>query len=211
MFAFADVSQYLDLTRVQFAHNDDISPFFAPPFSDSTKQTLGIIKRIKETALGNPAESPYFSASTFLLGNDTVVKFAVRPKNADSTPVPANPSPNYLREALKKSLDPAGGKPAVFDFQIQLRTSDALPIENAAAEWPEAVAPYQNVASLTIQPQDFDNPRRITECEHFSFTPWHGLVEHQPIGGINRLRLAVYAASVQYRAQTREPSGFPGD
>jgi hypothetical protein len=50
---------------------------------------------------------------------------------------------------------------------------------------------------------------RITECEHLVFTPWHGLVEFQPLGGINRLRLGVYTASSQYRAQAREPSGFP--
>ncbi|MBI3275745.1 MAG: hypothetical protein HYZ60_07350, partial [Methylocystis sp.] len=112
---------------------------------------------------------------------------------------------NYLREALKKNLDIASGKPAVFDFQVQLRTNDSLPIEDASAEWKEADAPFQNVAVLTIHQQDFDNPLRITECEHLVFTPWHALTEHQPLGGINRLRLGVYTASSQYRAQAREP------
>jgi hypothetical protein len=159
--------------------------------------------------LGNPLDSRYFSASPFLFGKDTVAKFAVKPRDPANTPVPSNPSRDYLREALKKSLDINTGKPAVFDFQVQIRTSDSLPIEDASAEWKEEVAPFQNVAIITIDKQDFDNPLRITECEHLVFTPWHGLVEHQPLGGINRLRLGVYTASSQHRMQAREPSGFP--
>jgi hypothetical protein len=209
MFAFADVAQYLELTRVQFAHRDNIAAFFAPPLSEATRKTLGVIGVVKQSALGNPTESPYFSASPYLLGSGTVVKFAAKPRSAGNTPVPAAPSPNYLREALKKSMDPATGKEAVFDFQVQIRTSDDLPVEDAATEWKEVAAPYYNVASLKIPPQDFDNPLRITECEHLVFTPWHGLREHQPIGGINRLRLGVYQASAGYRSQPREPSGFP--
>ena len=30
--------------------------------------------------------------------------------------------------------------------------------------------------------------------ENLSFTPWHSLPEHRPIGGINRVRKAVYLA-----------------
>jgi hypothetical protein len=97
----------------------------------------------------------------------------------------------------------------VFDFQVQLRTNDSLPIEDASAEWKETDAKFQNVAVLTITQQEFDNPLRITECEHLVFTPWHGLAEHKPLGGINRLRLQVYIASSQHRAEAREPSGFP--
>ena len=63
--------------------------------------------------------------------------------------------------------------------------------------------------TITIDKQNFDEPLRITECEHLVFTPWHGLVDFQPLGGINRLRLGVYNASAKFRAQTREPSGFP--
>jgi hypothetical protein len=92
---------------------------------------------------------------------------------------------------------------------VQLRTNDSLPIEDATAEWPEATAPFQNVATIVIEPQNFDNPLQVTECEHFAFTPWHGLTVHQPLGGINRLRLSVYTASSQFRAQPKEPTGFP--
>ena len=32
-----------------------------------------------------------------------------------------------------------------------------------------------------------------------SFSPWHGLAAHQPLGAINRLRRAIYEASAGFR------------
>lgn len=209
MFAFANVAEYLELSRVQLADHDDVKRFFAPPLTDEKINTLKIIGQIKKTPLGSPLETRYFSASPFLFGKTAVAKFAVSPRDPTSTPVPANPAPDYLRQALKKSLDPDSGRPAVFDFQVQLRSSDSLPIENASAQWSEETAPFRTVASLTINPQDFDNPLRIRECEQMVFTPWHGLVEHQPLGGINRLRREVYQASSKARAEQHKPSAFP--
>ena len=102
--------------------------------------------------------------------------------------------------ALKNTLDATTGKAVVFDFQVQLRTGDSLPIEDVTTEWSPDVPPLQTVGTLTIEPQDFDTEDRIKQCEKLVFNPWHGLVEHQPLGGINRLRLGVYAASAKYRS-----------
>jgi hypothetical protein len=211
VFAFADVAEYLELTRVQLAHNDDIKPFFASQNvpKEARDKTLGIVAKIQRTPCGNPLESPYFSASPFLFGPSQAVKFAVRPRNAAVTPVPEHPSPNYLREAMKKSLDPATGAEAFFDFLVQPRTGPNLAIEDAATEWKEEDAPFHAIATIAIGRQDFDNPPQVTECEHMTFTPWHGLKAHQPLGGINRLRRTVYLASSQFRLQAKEPSGFP--
>ncbi len=199
MFAFANVAEYLDLTQVQADHNDDIRPLFAV-LSEAKKKTLGIVGKIKASAVGNPAEAQYFTASPFLFGNHVAAKFSAKPRNPDHTPVPQDPEPNYLRAALKKTLDVTTGKTVIFDFQVQLRSSEALPIEDVTSEWSSDVAPLQTVATLTIDPQDFDTEERIKQCERLVFNPWHGLVEHQPLGGINRLRLGVYAASAKYRA-----------
>ncbi|MFA6206731.1 MAG: catalase family protein [Methylocystis sp.] len=208
-FAFPNVSEYLEVTKIQLAKHDDISSFFAPPLSPEKKKTLGVVTKIKQTNVGNPLESPYFSAAPFLYGSDSVAKFSVTPRSAEKTLVPQSPGTNYLREAMKKSLDPANGKPAVFDFKVQLRNDDSLPIEDATAEWSETTAPQQNVATIEIDQQDFDNAFQVTECEHMAFTPWHGLTAHQPIGGINRLRRDVYIASSKFRSQPKEPTGFP--
>lgn len=207
-FAFPNVSEYLEVTKIQLANNDDIRPFFANMTPEKQK-TAAVVTKIKQTNVGNPLESPYFSAAPFLYGSDRVAKFSVTPRSAEKTPVPANPTTNYLREAMKKSLAPANGKPAVFDFKVQLRNDESLPIEDATAEWSETTAPQQNVATIEIGQQDFDNAFQVTECEHMAFTPWHGLTAHRPIGGINRLRRDVYIASSTFRSQPKEPTGFP--
>lgn len=200
VFAFANVAEYLDVTQIQADNNDDIRKLFAPPLSAGKLKTIGIVNAIKAMPLGNPLDAQYFTAAPFLFGRDTAAKFSVKPRNPENTPIPANPSPNYLREALKKSLDVNTGRPAVFDFMVQIRADDSLPIEDVTTEWKTDVAPFQNVATLTIDVQDFDTPVRIAECERLVFTPWHGSVEHQPLGGINRLRLGVYVASSKYRS-----------
>lgn len=207
-FAFPNVSEYLEVTKIQLANNDDIRPFFAN-MTPERQKTVAVVTKIKQTNVGNPLESSYFSAAPFLYGPDRVAKFSVAPRSAEKTPVPQNPSTNYLREAMKKSLDPAIGKPAVFDFSVQLRNDESLPIEDATAEWSETTAPPQKVATIEIEPQNFDNAYQVTECEHMAFTPWHGLTAHQPIGGINRLRRDVYIASSKFRSQPKEPTGFP--
>ena len=94
---------------------------------------------------------------------------------------------------------------------MQSRTAGGLniadDIEKACNLWPEDKFPFTTVATLTIPLQDFDSPERRAACEALFFTPWHGLAEHQPLGGINRMRKAVYEASSSFRRQPREPGG----
>ena len=208
-FAFPNVAEYLAVTRIQVANHDDISAFFAPPLSADRLKTLAVVKQIAQTNVGNPLDISYFSASPFLFGPDRVAKFAVSPRNPSGAPAPEHPSPNYLREAMLKTLNQPSGEPTEFDFKVQLRTNESLPIEDATATWPETTAPFQKAATISIKKQNFDIPYQVTECEHLSFTPWHGLTAHQPLGGINRLRLGGYTASSQFRALPKEPHGFP--
>jgi hypothetical protein len=220
MFAFPNVHEYLEFTRIQFANKEDVRPFFAPQtLTDARKKIAGIVQRIATMHMANPLDVPYFSASPFLFGPDKAVKFAARPRNAPAnSPLPEFHSTDYLREAMKKSLNITEGEPAVFDFQVQLRPDDlapmdaGYPIESANDEWkPKAdgTAAYQNVATITVHQQNFDTPLQNTECEHLAFTPWHGLTSHQPLGGINRLRRQVYIASSTHRADHREPTDYP--
>ncbi len=101
-------------------------------------------------------------------------------------------------------------KPVVFKFQIQRRDPKSLnvanEIENASTEWPAKDFEFVTVATITIPPQEFDSPERRAACENFVFTPWHGVAELRPLGGINRMRRAVYEASSQIRHQPKEPA-----
>lgn len=223
MFAFPNVAEYDAFTRLQVEHKDKTQEFLPIFFGDPknlVRQKIGAIvtRVIQPTQLANPLDATYFSASPFLFGKDKAAKFAAKPQNpAIPSPTPDNPDKDYLRLAMKKSLAD-GAAPTIFDFQVQLRpdglsaNDEAYPIEVANTEWkpgPDGAAAYQNVATITIRPQDFDQPLQASECEHLVFTPWHGLVEHQPLGGINRLRREVYLASAKRRAQTAEPAGYP--
>jgi hypothetical protein len=220
MFAFPNVHEYLEFTRIQLANKEDVRAFFAPQaLTDARKKIAGVVGKIATMHIANPLEVAYFSASPFLFGPDKAAKFAARPRNAPANPaLPQSLATDYLREAMKKSLSITEGNPAVFDFQVQLRPEGLAPmdpdypIESANDEWKpkgDGLAAYQNVATITIRQQDFDMPLQSSECEHLVFTPWHGLTAHQPLGGINRLRRQVYIASSTHRAEHREPTDYP--
>ncbi len=115
---------------------------------------------------------------------------------------------NYLRTALVASLRDKALGAVVFKFEIQVRDAESIDpetdIENVSHEWPEEYE-FVHVANLTIPPQEFDSPEARVRSERLFFTPWHGLEAHRPLGGINRLRRAVYEASAQFRNLPKEP------
>jgi len=41
-------------------------------------------------------------------------------------------------------------------------------------------------------------------CENLTYTPWHALPEHRPLGGINRVRRAVYESLAELRHTLNE-------
>ena len=117
--------------------------------------------------------------------------------------MPENPSANYFREAMKKLSMCLFAIRQYSISRCSCVTDDSLPIEDATAEWPEAVAPFQNVATITIDKQNFDNSFQVTECEHMAFTPWHGLTTHQPLGG--KSTVFALASTTRLRNIARNP------
>ncbi len=65
-----------------------------------------------------------------------------------------------------------------------------MPIENPIQEWDETLSPFQQVATLRLPPQDIDinHAERLEADEHQSFSPWHSLVAHRSLAGLNRAR-----------------------
>ena len=131
------------------------------------------------------------------------MKYSLVPR-FDGTPPPDQPdgkSDDYLSQALAQYLR---AREAVFEFRVQPQTDPvAMPVEDTSVEWDEAVSRPIPVATLTIGVQDVDSPEGralAEECETMAFSPWNALAEHRPMGGINRLRQAVYLASQAKRA-----------
>jgi hypothetical protein len=125
-------------------------------------------------------------------------------------PAPApSDSMEKLREAMSAHL---AGREARFDFLVQVQTDPAtMPVENPTIAWDEGASPFRKVATLRIPAQTFDTPEQMTFCENLSYTPWHALPEHRPLGGINRARKIVYEAISKRRHELnqvarREPS-----
>nr|CAD6437887.1 hypothetical protein REQ54_04334 [Rhizobium sp. Q54] len=118
---------------------------------------------------------------------------------------------NGLRTATMEYFK---NEPAEYEVRIQLCTDlEAMPIENAATEWPEEQSPYRPVARLIFPPQDAYSPERQS-CvdEELSFCPSHSLAAHRLLGSIGRARLAAYPVMADARRRangktTDEPRG----
>ena len=212
MFAFANVQDYLRLTKVIHANQDDPSKFFAPlnlqipGFTDEvrarTKRSFEIVKKIKKTPVANPLGVKYFGAAPFLFGPDRVMRFSVVPVGGEQEQiVPSDVSEDYLREALSARMLEENN--VIFDFKVQVLTKNdkGLGIEDATTEWDPKDVPFNTVSRITI-PAPQDPSKNVEVCEKLFFTPWHALASHQPLGSINRLRKPVYSKSAEHRLGT---------
>jgi len=233
VFAFANVEDYDVLSRVLLEDGDRPERFFAerirkdgagkPDLSDPATRralvTLGISQRIQSPSLSatprayqtppvSPVDNRYFSAAPYLFGRDAVMKFSAKPVAPPAGEVLDISDPDYLRAGLLKRLTGPAAREVVFEFQVQVRSKSDLAgkieaeVEDACFEWDEAKYPFVTVATITIPPQNLVD---ASKCEDQIFTPWHGVKEHQPLGGINRLRLEVYKASATLRHIPKKP------
>ncbi|CAI8746096.1 Catalase [Pseudomonas sp. IT-P258] len=153
-------------------------------------------------APSSPTQTTYFSVSPYKFG-EANAKFRVMP-DPDNCPAYNLPEqnrklPNFLRNALNQQLS-TDRVPACFALQIQRQDANQyMPIEDTSIEWRESDAPFETVARIKVPAQDFDTPALNLQCDNQSFNPWFGVEAHRPIGGINRLRKAVYEAVSDYR------------
>lgn len=184
------------------------------PFVLGVRQTAMLL-RINSKKISNPLQVRYWSPVPFQLGTGPdrqAIKFSARSCTPTVDPMPKQPGPNFLREAMRRTLSKGD---ACMEFLIQPRTSPKLDVEDALTEWKEVDAPFFKVATLRIAAQRFDTAEQDQFCENLSFTPWHSLPEHKPLGGINRLRKVVYetishARHEMNQAKRQEPADQSG-
>jgi hypothetical protein len=161
--------------------------------------------------VANPLQIRYWSTTPYLFGNGAAVKYSAIPQVAATDTIPSTPSDDFLREAMVRQLAKEGAK---FDFAVQFqKNADTMPIEDPGKAWSEQESPFRKVATIHIPQQEFDSDAQRIFGENLSFTPWHCLPEHRPLGGINRARRIVYDAISTFRHQRNhvprsEPSGW---
>lgn len=134
----------------------------------------------------------YWSMVPYQLGTGAgrqAVKYSARACSGVADPIPKKPGHDFLRDALRNTLLNGG---ACMELLVQPRTSSSMDVEDSRIEWKEAQAPFYPVATILIPRQVFDAPEQNAFCENLSFTPWHALPEHRPLGVTNRLRKVIY-------------------
>lgn len=210
VFFIDDPQRYLTLVRRGSSSNPLVR--LTAPFALGLEGAL-IARAVASKKIENPLHTRFWSMVPYRLGDDAhkqAVKFSARPCVAHANDrVPSDAGPNYLREAMAKTL--ATGE-ACFDFLIQTRQSAAMEVEDSKTEWKESGAPFIKVATITIPSQVFDSAPQDAFCENLSFTPWHALPEHRPLGGVNRVRRIVYEQTSKLRHDAnrvprKEPTG----
>ena len=144
----------------------------------------------------SPVERLVFSARAFLF------QFGIRGSGDES-------AKNFLQRAL---YDYLATHNATFDLGIQLRTDRrSMPLDDATKKWKTwRLLPWRAPASrfVTIgevsigRDEHYAQPGMRKELQafgqHLSYTPWHAVPEHRPLGSINRAR--------RTRVRSRVPS-----
>lgn len=161
---------------------------------------------LRKTATKRP-DSPlaiqYWSTTPSKLG-PLAMKFSARPVLSEAPAATKSDSKDKLRLAMSDHLKL---QEARFDFLVQIQTDlRTMPVEDPTVLWDEVASPFVKVATITIPVQSFESAEQMAFGENLSFTPWHSLPEHRPLGGINRTRKEVYAAIA---ARRHELNGVP--
>ncbi|OEC34230.1 Catalase [Pseudomonas cuatrocienegasensis] len=206
-FFVRDVAEYQSNFAAQ-ADGKKVLAFF-PSWDPRSWEVRHLIIALKtlSPAPQTPVQTTYNSIAPFKLGPHNI-KYRVIPAAENcpnySLPAPNTDLPNFLRSSLYQQLS-LDRSPACFALQVQKQNPQYyMPIEDPSVEWDESISPFQTVALITLPAQDFDSSEQNLFCDNLAFNPWHALPEHRPIGGINRLRKAVYQAVSIYRQERNQ-------
>lgn len=189
VFFANDPSRYLSV--IKRANSEGFAKKLLIPFDLGPRGTMIALKTTRKR-ISNPVQTRYWSTVPYQLGvgaDRQAVKYSARSCSANEDPMPRNPGDNFLRGALRATLDRGH---ACMEFLVQPRTSRGMSVEDSMTEWREATAPFVRVAEIRIPQQTFDTADQDKFCENLSFSPWHSLPEHRPLGATNRMRKGIY-------------------
>ncbi|MDX2481824.1 MAG: catalase family protein [Desulfuromusa sp.] len=193
-----DGSDFLEF--IEAGRDDKVWQYFIRP---SHFYSLKTALRGREK-ISNPFSIRYWSTTPFRHGPDqsTAVKYSVKPCSSPVVKKHQSDSDNFLTDAMAAQLEESS---ACFDFMVQFQTdAQDMPIEDASVRWDEQQSPFQTVATLSIDNQEFNTPDNQLACEQMTFNPWQSLAAHRPLGELNRLRKAIYSEIGTFRNTTNK-------
>ncbi|GAA0769212.1 catalase family protein [Ideonella azotifigens] len=114
-------------------------------------------------------------------------------------PVDLDAHHDALRLAVEAHFAREGG---AWELRVQLCTDLArMPLEDPSEPWSEVLSPYVPVAMLRAGPQPgWSRELSVAIDDGMSFSPWHALAAHRPLGAIMRIRQAAYRMAAEFRA-----------
>jgi hypothetical protein len=168
---------------------------------------LIVLRRALSCKPSNSLSTDYWSATPYAL-QDKVVKYRAKSNVGDSASSPSPRSGDFLREAMRVTLDSTSESSDVeFEFSVQVQSDEkTMPVEDASVVWDESKSPFIPIARLRIPKQVFDTPQQMSLCEGLSFTPARAPYVHRPLGGINRVRCRTYEALSKTRHALNDAS-----
>ena len=200
---------YVEFSQKAFDGNPVTFFFGLDPFEWHFRELRITIETLLKK-IASPLLSRYWSTTPYKLGDAQTVKYSARPCDGESSERPSDAGDDYLSEVLAEQLTDGSG---CFEFLVQAQTdARTMPIEDPTLEWDDEVSPYLVAGRIEIPSQTFGTDAQKAFCEHLSFNPWHALPVHAPVGGINRVRRAVYDAVSEMRhSLNQEPRVEPVD
>ena len=187
-FFVRNVADYVEYCHA-FKERPDAARFFASHVKEAENaQKL-------RTCIASHLERRYWTMLPLAMGGGAA-RFSAIPDPANASGFATATTTDGLREALERYLIGLG-REARFELVAQAYSDpQSTPIEDAVSDWS---TPFVQVGTLTIPPQDFASKEQFEFAEQLSFSPWHCLPEHRPLGGIQRCRRRVYEESTRLR------------
>ena len=197
-FFARDVQQMSDFTTAGAIDGDNDA------YSNKHPELAQILREMaKEEA--SCLSANYWAILPFKLGESHSVKYRLVP--VDTYKGAPFDEVDYLKLDLEKRLRNGNSK---FRFEIQLRTNDDMPLDNAQAGWSTEESPYFCIAELHLPQQDVAAIGQAEFGSNLSFNIWRTLADHEPQGSIAEARKVVYAASAEARKQANgQPNQEP--
>ena len=210
MEEYAAFSSYQVASTVQHSATLMFKYFFLGP--DNQLSLNPFSWRLRELLLGvtilkwppkSLLKTRFHSMTAYRLGTAGYIKFSAKPAACKATQGLSAWSlvalkKNALGEDLANRVKQ--GPAYCFDFLIQPQRQDRhMPVEDPTVKWKESDSPFIKVGQIEISSQQIDAAPESGFCEDLSFSPFRGMPEFQPVGGLNRIREAVYASISAYR------------
>lgn len=207
VFFMGKLQPYLDLFQAQVGKPEEIKTF-----AENNPDVVKIVSHMTAEEFYNPFAVQYWSQTPYKFG-DHVSKYTLRPESGAENIRPDAMLPDYLRTTMIETI---GKNEVRFEFLVQLqKDTDKQPLEDPTKEWKPSDTQPIRVATLVIPQQDISGDKNLEVAENLSFSVWHSIEAHRPLGAVNRARRAIYKAGAKLRRDhngvenRKEPTSIP--